>query len=127
MDEESNLNETLKAIQSAIAEREANIERGEKLKRLKDNPDFQDVILKGYIEDVSKELFKILTDPTGASPYPIETIYLKLGSISDLKAYIGTEEFKGTVQVKAEQAPLEIEREQDYRKELTAQIASEDI
>ena len=127
MDEESNLNETLKAIQLAITEREANIERGEKLKRLKENPDFQDVILKGYIEDVSKELFKVLTDPSGASPYSMETIYLKLGSISDLKAYIGTEEFKGTVQVKAEQAPLEIEREQDYRKELTAQVASEDI
>ena len=126
MDEKSNLNETLKAIQSAIAEREANIELGEKLKRLRRNPDFQDVILKSYIEDVADKLFKILTDPTGASPYSMDTIQLKLGSISDLKAHIGTEEFKGTIEVKAEQAPLEIERELDYRKELTAQVAREE-
>ena len=126
MDDKSILNDTLKAIQSAVAEREADIERGKKLKRLKSDPDFQDVILNGYLAEEASKLFKILTDPTGASPYSNETIMRKLASISDLKQFIGTEEFQGTVEINAEQAPQAIESELDYRKELTAEMAREE-
>jgi hypothetical protein len=124
MDEiSSNLKETLQLIDEVMAERNASIELGEKLKRLKNNPDFIAVILDGYIATEEKKLFKILTDPSGASPYTEAQITKKLNSISDLKAYIGTEDFPGTIMVKADNAPGELLREEQYRKEVTTEYS----
>ena len=120
MDEtSSNLKETLEQIDKVIAERKEAVELGEKLERLKNNPDFKAVILDSYIATEEKKLFKILTDPSGASPYTEAQITLKLNAISDLKAHIGTEDYPGTIKVKADNAPGEILREEQYRKEVT--------
>jgi len=122
--ESSNLKETLEAIDAAIATSNAAIKRGEKLKRLMKNPDFIDVILEGYIEVEAKKLFKILTDPTGASPLSDEEIHLGLGAISRFKGYVGTDNYEGTVEIDANRAPDEILREETYRKQVTANYAA---
>jgi hypothetical protein len=90
------------------------------LKRLKKNQDFIDVILNRYIDVEAKKLFEILTDPTGATPYTAEQIHLKLESISHLKGFIGTDNYEGAIEINARRAPLDIAREEDYRKEVTA-------
>ena len=124
MDEaSSNLKETLEAIDAVIAKKKEAIKAGEALKRLMNNPDFKLVILEGYVEAEANKLFKILTDPSGASPYTDDQIKLKLEAISHFKGYVGTEDFPGTVKIEAEQAPLEILREENYRKEVTAMYA----
>lgn len=120
----SNLKETLEAIDAAIAKSNAAIKRGERLKRLMKNPDFIDVILEGYIEVEAKKLFKILTDPTGASPLSNEEIHLKLEAISHFKGYVGTNDYEGTIEINAKRAPDEILRETNYRKEVTADYAA---
>ena len=123
MDDSSILQDTLEAIDSAIAIRKADIELGQALIRLKNNSDFKTVILDGYVETEAQELFNILTDPSGASPYSAERIKLKLEAISHFKGYIGTDDFKGTIEVNAEQAPQAIAREEEYRREVTASCA----
>ena len=115
----SNLQTTLNSIEAFTADRELAIERGKMLERLKLNPDFQSLFLEVYIETEARKLFNILTDPTGASPYTDEQIHLMLAAISYFKGFVGTPDFRGTIEVDAELAVSEIEREQDYRKELT--------
>ena len=122
----STLNETLRAIDAVIADKRQAIERGKMLTRLKNNPDFVELFLNGYIEDEAKKLFAILTDPTGASPYSAEKIHLMLEAISHFKGYVGTDDYKGTIMIEAEQAPLDIAREEDYRKQVTAEADNGD-
>lgn len=124
MDTASILQETLKSIDSYIAEKQEAIKRGEALERLKSNPDFQAVIVEGYIETEAKKLFDILTDPTGASPYSAETIQLKLEAISHFKSYVGTRDYPGTVKMDATRAPGEIQRELAERARTTAEYAA---
>ena len=120
MADTANLSETLEAIDNVISEKRLAIKRGEQLKRLMKNPDFIDVILNGYIDVEAKKLFKILTDPTGASEFSPERITLGLEAISHFKGYVGTEDYPGTVMIEAKEAPLVIAREEDYRKQVTA-------
>ena len=118
--EQSNLNITLEAIDSTIAEKRECIRRGEMLKRLSKNQDFRELILDYCLDAEAKKLFEILTDPTGASPYSPEEIHLKLGVVSHFKGLIGTESFKGSIEIEAERAPLDIANEELYRLEVTA-------
>ena len=124
--DQSNLNETLKAIDAVIAEKQKAIKLGEALTRLKKNQDFIDVILNGYFDVEAKKLFAILTDPTGTSPYSAEKVHLMLEAISHFKGYVGTDTYKGTIMINAEQAPLDIAREEDYRKQVTAEADNGD-
>lgn len=123
MDDTSNLKDTLVRIEEAIEGYNESIEMGKALTRLKNNPDFQKVIMSGYIDIEAKKLFTILTDPTGATPYTPEQIHLKLEAISHFKGYVGSRDYLGTVMMEAQQAPLNIEREELYRKQVTAEDA----
>jgi hypothetical protein len=123
MTEEVILRETLKATDSAIAKKEADIKRGEALERLKQNPDYQLIIEQGYIESESKKLFDTLTDPSGASVYTAEQIHLKLEAISHFKSYVGTDDYIGEIKAAADAAPEAIERERLYRQEVTAEYS----
>lgn len=123
-DKSSTLKETLEAIDHLIVRKKAAIRRGEGLARLKKDPAFVDVILNGYIKTEELRLFNILTDPSGASPHSNEEILSRLSSIMDLKRYIGTEDFPGTVKMEADNAPAEIDREELFRKEATQQFAN---
>ena len=118
--EQSNLAETLQRIDAVITEKKAAIKLGEDLKFLMSNPQFKRVILDGYIDIEAKKLFNVLVDPSGVSPFSAEVIQLKLEAISHLKGYIGTPDFPGAIEAEAEQAPMDIYREEEYRKEVTA-------
>lgn len=122
----SNLQETLKKIDENIAAKKRDIEKAEALARLKERDDFQLVFMQGYIEEESKELFDILTDPSGMSPYPMEKVHLMLEAISHFKRYVGTSDYIGVVEQNAIYAKEEIPREEDYRKEVTAEAAREE-
>ena len=119
----SNLQETLAGISSVISEWETDIAKGNALERMKQTDDYKLVFETGYIETEAKKLFDILTDPSGASYYSAEQIHLKLEAISHFKGYVGTEDFPGTVQEEAKYAFESIQREQDYRTQVTADNA----
>ncbi len=119
----SNLKDTIERIDKFLVNRKEAIRRGEMLNTLKKNPQFIEVILNGYIKAEEEKLFKILTDPSGASEYTDEQIHLQLASISNFKKYIGTDTYPGTVVDAATRAPNEIFKEEQYRKEITAEFA----
>lgn len=121
----SNLQETLEAIDSEIASKKLAIQKGAALARMKSTDDYRIVFTEGYCETEAKKLFDILTDPSGVSCYSAEQIHLRLEAISHFKGYVGTEDFPGTVDVDAEHAPEEIQREQAYRAQVTAEYAEE--
>jgi len=123
MDDTSTLRSELQGIDEAIAKLEADIELGEQLKRLKANPDYIAVIAKGYIESEANKLFNILTEPTGVTPYTSEQLQLKLAAISDLKGYVGSDEYVGSVETAAKAAPATIERERLYRQDVTSRYS----
>ena len=113
----SNLKDTLDRIDTLISDKQSAITKGAQLEVLMKTPGFIDVILDGFMNDEAKRLFDIMVDPTGASPYSNEEIQLKLAGISTFKKYLAD------VKKAAERAPLDILREEDYRKEVTAENA----
>jgi hemerythrin superfamily protein len=122
----SNLQETLTAIEASISENEQVVKRGDALERMKLTNDYKTVFVDGYIDTESKELFEILTDPSGASPYSTEKIHLMLEAISHFKGFVGTEDFQGTVEQDAKYAVTTIENDRNLRKEITALAATEE-
>lgn len=121
----SNLQETLKAIEQAIAIREADKKRGEALRLLKLDPNFQEIIVKGYIESESEMLCNILTDPEYLGPYSKEEVLLKLDAINDIKRYIGYGKCEGTIATLAKDADNYIAAENEFRKDITAEFAKD--
>jgi len=119
----SNLQETLADINAVISDWEADIEKSEALKRMKQTKDYKLVFAEGYINTEAKKLFEILTDPSGASCYSPEQIHLRLEAISHFKGYVGTEDFPGTVEEEARYAFESIQRERTYRQDITAENA----
>ena len=121
--DESNLQETLQRIDKTIKILENDIATGEKLARLLKNQDFIDIILEGYLNRESKQLFSLLTDPSPPlSHHTPETIQQTLKGISYLKQYLGSESFEGIIMERARMAPDAIEVEQNYRLEVTSQF-----
>lgn len=114
MTETDNLKETLESIDKVIDDQKVLVRRGETLSRLMEDPDFNDVILKGYVEEVAEKLFKGITNPKDRSSVDTEEAVKTLEAIRGFKAYLGD------VIVNAENAPLVIAREEDYRKQVTA-------
>lgn len=119
------LHDTLEEIEASIIKNKLVVERGAALARMKLTKDYRTVFSEGYIDTESEKLFKILTDPSGASPYSTEKIHLMLEAISHFKGFVGTEDFQGTVEQDAKYAIDTIERDQEYRKEITANAAEE--
>ena len=116
-----NLSETLKAIEKYIAEQNKLIELGKDLKSLMADERFQRVILDGYFETESKKLFDTLTNPYSQSAIEADEVQVILAGINHFKRFVGTPGNKGTVMIEAEQAPLNIAREEDERARVTAE------
>jgi hypothetical protein len=125
MDESQLLSENLQAIESYIGEQRKLIEKGKALDRLMANPDFQLVVLNGYIEAEATKLFSMLTDPNGAK-VDRDELLLQLECINHFKGYVGTADYAGTVKQEAEMAPGNIHREEIERMEITARAAEEE-
>jgi len=121
MSYDDNLSETLKAIEVYIAKQQELIKRGEDLKGLMADERFKRVILDGYFETESKKLFETLTNPFSSNTMEIEDAKVVLAGINNFKRFVGTPEYKGTVMIEAEQAPLNIAREEDERSKITAE------
>jgi len=121
MEDTSNLQTELQEIELAIAAEQEKIKRGEALERLLKNDDFKLVILDGYVEEEAQRLFGILTTPPGNRKDVLDTCHDKLASIRHFKEYIGTKEYPGNVRRAAESAEANIEEQEAYRREVTAQ------
>jgi hemerythrin superfamily protein len=119
MEEQSTLEELLRKSDERIAELEKMKELGEALERLHENEDFQKVILDGYFEKEAKRLFDILVHPDMFKRDIMQNIQDKLTSIRSLKQFFGT-----TLQ-NAHMAPMQIEEEENYKRDISTRNPQE--
>ena len=120
---DTNLIATLAEIDAYIEQEKVAIERGKQLDALMQNENFVDVIINGYLKEEAERLFKQLTDPAGIPVQQAESVQLRLEAINHFKRYIGDKNYLGMVQMKAKQAPSNIQINEDYRKQVTAEAA----
>jgi sulfur transfer protein SufE len=114
MEETSNLKKDLEQIDQRIDELKAGIELGKALEGLHEDERFKKVILDGYLEDEAKRLFGVLVTPSTLKRDVVQNIQDKLSAIRNLK------QFFGVIMQNAHMAPMQIEEEEAYRKEVTA-------
>ena len=126
MDESQILKETLKSIDDYIDDQKLLIKKGEALQRLKNNPDFQLVIMDGYFDAEAEMLFSLLTNPISGKPIDRELILNQLDGIKHFKGYVGTKDHPGTLEQAASMAPDNIHRESLARMKITADHAEEE-
>ena len=78
-------NEEIQKIESQKEEAELAIKKGEALKRLRDNADYQLVIQEGYLSDYPKELAEAIAKNTGA--YDTDKLVTLLRGTNGLVGY----------------------------------------
>jgi hypothetical protein len=115
MEETSNVKKKLAEIDERIIKLQEEKELGEALERLHENEDFIKVILHGYFETEAKRIFELLTIPTKLKRDQLENLMDKMTAIRNYKQYFQT------VLINAQMAPDQIQDEENYRKELTAE------
>lgn len=115
MSEKDNFKAKLQECDDRIAELKAAIEKGKALERLHESKDFDEIVLSGYFEKEAERIFGLLTTPTSLKRDQLDNLMDKLSAIRNFKHY-----FK-TVLIDAAMAPEQIEEEEAYRKNLTAE------
>jgi sulfur transfer protein SufE len=119
MEETSNLKEHLEQIDNRIDELKNAIELGKDLESLHEDERFKRVILSGYLEDEAQRLFGVLVTPSTLKRDVVQNIQDKLSAIRNLK------QFFGVILQNAHMAPMQIEEEEDYRKEVTEHYSND--
>ncbi len=108
-------NETLQEIDDRITDLKNEVELGAALERLHNSDDFKKVLLEAYFEEEEKRLSGLLFNPTKLKRDQIENIMDKATTIRNFK------QFFQTMLINAQMAPEQIQDEEGYRKEVTAQ------
>lgn len=109
MDEMSNISNDIKIkeLEEEIVIAEKIVERGSDLKWLMNQKQFQNVIIDGYIGELSDYLFKELTKSISLQSQPEDQLREGLLAIRHLKSYIGFDGLIGDVEynmIRAEEA-----------------------
>ncbi len=123
MDDASTLQDDIKQelleTDEKISEKKAQIELAEAIERLHENEDFKLVVLDGYLEIEAERIFALLTTPMGWKRELNENLMDKLGSIRDLKEFIGVKLRESIM------APEELTELEQYRKDITTKGSTE--
>ena len=119
MAEEITLEIALKEVDDRLDELKARITLADDVRELEQNPAFQRVILKGYLDNEAERLFGVLVEPSTLKRDVMENIQDKLSAIRNLK------QFFGVIGQNATMAPEQIEEEEAYRKEVTTHFAAQ--
>lgn len=80
----------VKQIEVTIEQCKEVVERGKSLDRLLNHPDFNSLIMKGYMERESHRLTLLLADPSCESPQARENVVRDLSAIAQLNAFFRT-------------------------------------
>lgn len=80
----------VKEIEITIEDCKEVVNRGKALERLLENPDFNSLIMKGYMERESHRLTLLLADPACETPQARDNIVRDLSAIAQLNAFFRT-------------------------------------
>jgi hypothetical protein len=87
----------VKQIEITIEDCKVVVERGKALQRLLENPDFNSIIMKGYMEREAHRLTLMLADPACETVQGRENIVRDLSAIAQLNAHFRTIRTAGDV------------------------------
>ena len=121
METNSNFKEQLAEIDERIIKLKKDIAIGKALEALHENEDFKLVIMEGYFVEEEKRLSGLLFNPTSLKRDQLENIMDKTTAIRNYKQYFQT------VLINASMAPEQIEDEENFRKEITAEASIVDV
>lgn len=80
----------VKQIEVTIEQCKEVVERGKSLERLLEHPDFNSLIMKGYMERESHRLTLLLADPACETAQARENVVRDLSAIAQLNAFFRT-------------------------------------
>lgn len=80
----------VKQIEVTIEQCKEVVERGKSLDRLLEHPDFNSLIMKGYMERESHRLTLLLADPSCETPQARDNVVRDLSAIAQLNAFFRT-------------------------------------
>ena len=104
MSETLNIDEQIKEIDNDLETQQCFLNRGEALKRLKENEDFRLVIFEGYLEVEAQRVFELLTHPLTTKPEEKSSYLSQLETIKNIGRYLGCENYAGIVAITANNA-----------------------
>jgi hypothetical protein len=111
---EDNFKKQLAEIDDRIVQLKNDIQLGEDLESLHKDERFQRVILHGYFEVEAERIFGMLVNPSGFKRDQLENLMDKMSAIRNYK------QFFATLLINANMAPEQIEDEEGFRKQVTA-------
>ena len=97
-------NEYLDAIEKSIQQAKICIEAGNALKKLKDNREFNAIVLKGYFEDEAIRLVHLKADPNMQKQSMQEDIIKQIDAIGAFGNYMTTVLFRADMSLKSIEA-----------------------
>lgn len=105
-----------KEIEVTIEQCNERIDMARKLENLLNTPDFNDLIMTGYMERESHRLTLLLADPSCETPQAQANIVRDLSAIAQLNAYFRTVRLAGEVALRTKK---------DHEEELALRLAEE--
>ena len=110
MSEELNIEEELQKLDAAEETANYYIQRAKDYEVLINIPQFQSVILDGYLRQEEQDVFEMLTSVFTNKAEVQEKLNYRLEMIRNMKAYLGTDDYAGTIMLEG----------QKYKEELKA-------
>ena len=111
------MKDALKEIESNIKESKKLVELGAALERLRNNPDFKEVIIQGYFEQEAIRLVHLKADKNMQTPERQASIVAQMDAIGALSEYFAVVSHRAMLASKA------IESDEQTRDELLAEGA----
>lgn len=101
MSEILNIDEQIEIIDKDLEVLEWNIQRAKALDKLMGMEEFQLVMIEGYLEIEANRVFSLLTHPLTVKPDDTKSYLSQLDTIKNLSRYLGSPEYKGTINILA--------------------------
>ncbi len=89
-------NQFLAQLEQQIKDAQASLELGKALARLRDNPDFKKLVVKGYLENEAVRLVHLKADPNMQSVQEQAGIDRDINAIGSLSQYFRAVEMMGS-------------------------------
>lgn len=120
MSEKLNIDKQIEEIDKNLEVLEWNIARGEALDKMLSDENFRLLMIEGYLEIEANRVFGLLTHPLTIKPDDKDSYLSQLETIKNVSRYLGSDSYKGTVRIVAENSKRDRDELIKQKQELLA-------
>ncbi len=120
MSEKLNIDKQIEEIDKNLEVLEWNIARGEALDKMLSDENFKLLMIEGYLEIEANRVFGLLTHPLTIKPDDKDSYLSQLETIKNVSRYLGSDSYKGTVRIVAENSKRDRDELIKQKQELLA-------